>query len=64
MFPYIFTPSPAGDEAVQTTKEILMKRVKKVNYKAQKKYFAKTSAMNSVEAVNSRPAPQRGGFRM
>lgn len=41
-----------------------MKRVKKVNYKAQKKYFAKTSAMNSVEAINSRPAPQRGGFRM
>lgn len=40
-----------------------MKRVKKVNYKSQKKYFAKTSAMNSVEAINSRPSPQRGGFR-
>lgn len=42
----------------------MAKRAKKTNYKAQKKYFAKTSAYNSVEAVNSRPAPQRGGFRM
>lgn len=41
-----------------------MKRVQKTSYKKQKKYFAKTSAYNSVEAVNSRPAPQRGGFRM
>lgn len=41
-----------------------MKRVKKPSYKKQKKLFAKTSAYNSVEAVNSRPAPQRGGFRM
>lgn len=41
-----------------------MKRVKKTNYKKQKKYFAKTAAFNSVEAMNSRPAPQRGGFRV
>ena len=41
-----------------------MKRVKKTNYKKQKKYFAKTAALNGVSAVNSRPAPQRGGFRM
>lgn len=40
-----------------------MKRAKPTNYKKQKKYFAKTSAYNSVEAINSRPAPQRGGFR-
>ena len=41
-----------------------MAKRKKVNYKAQKKYFAKTSAYNSVAATNSRPAPQRGGWRM
>ena len=41
-----------------------MKRVKKTNYKKQKNYFAKTSALNGVSAVNSRPTPQRGGFRM
>ena len=41
-----------------------MKRVRKVNYKKQKKLFAKTAAYNSVEAVNSRPAPQRTGFRI
>ena len=41
-----------------------MKRVQKTNYKKQKKYFAKTSAFNSVSAINSRPAPQRSGFRM
>lgn len=41
-----------------------MKRAKKIDYKKQKKYFAKTSAYNSVAALNSRPAPQRGGFRM
>lgn len=41
-----------------------MSRAKKTSYKKQKKYFAKTSAFNSVAAVNSRPAPQRGGFRM
>lgn len=41
-----------------------MKRVKKTSYKAQKKYFAKTSALNGVKAMNSRPAPQRGGFRI
>ena len=40
-----------------------MKRVKKVNYKKQKKYFAKTAAYNGVEAINSRPSPQRTGFR-
>lgn len=43
--------------------ELYMKRVKKTNYKKQKKYFAKTSALNGVAAINSRPAPQRGGFR-
>lgn len=41
-----------------------MKRVKKTSYKAQKKYFKKTAALNGVSAINSRPAPQRGGFRM
>lgn len=41
-----------------------MKRVKKIDYKKQKKYFAKTSALNGVASVNSRPSPQRGGFRM
>ena len=41
-----------------------MKRAKKLSYKGQKRYFAKTSAYNSVSAINSRPAPQRGGFRM
>ena len=41
-----------------------MSRAKKVSYKKQKKYFAKTSAFNSVAALNSRPSPQRGGFRM
>lgn len=40
-----------------------MKRATKVNYKKQRKYFAKTAAYNSVAAINSRPAPQRGGFR-
>lgn len=42
----------------------MTKRVKKVSFKKQKKYFAKTAAYNSVEAINSRPSPQRGGFRM
>lgn len=41
-----------------------MKKPKKTNYKSQKKYFAKTSAFNGVAATNSRPAPQRTGFRM
>lgn len=41
-----------------------MKRVTKTSYKAQKKYFAKTSALNNVRAMNSRPSPQRGGFRI
>lgn len=41
-----------------------MKRVKKLNFKAQKKYFAKTSAYNSVASINSKPSPQRGGMRM
>lgn len=41
-----------------------MKRAQKTSYKKQKKYFAKTSAYNSVSAVNSRPAPQRSGTRM
>ena len=41
----------------------MAKRVKKVNYKKQKKYFAKTAGLNGVAAVNSRPEPQRGGFR-
>lgn len=41
----------------------MSKRVAKVSFKKQKKYFAKTAAYNSVAAVNSRPAPQRGGMR-
>lgn len=41
-----------------------MSRAKKVSYKKQKKYFAKTSAFNNVSAINSRPAPQRTGFRI
>lgn len=41
-----------------------MKHAKKTTYKKQKKLFAKTSAYNGVASVNSRPAPQRGGFRM
>ena len=41
-----------------------MKRVKTTNYKKQKKYFSKTAALNGVASVNSRPSPQRGGFRM
>lgn len=41
-----------------------MKRAKKTSYKQQKKYFKKTAALNGVSAVNSRPTPQRGGFRM
>ena len=41
-----------------------MKRVKKVDFKKSKKYFAKTAAYNSVAAINSRPSPQRGGMRM
>lgn len=42
----------------------MSKHAKKTNFKAQKKYFAKTSAYNNVNAINSRPAPQRSGFRM
>lgn len=41
-----------------------MSRAKKVDYKSQKKYFAKTSANNNVKSLNSRPRPQRGGFRV
>lgn len=41
-----------------------MKRAKKTSYKKQKKLYAKTAALNGVSAINSRPAPQRGGFRM
>ena len=41
-----------------------MKRVKKTSYKKQKKYFANTAALNGVKAINSRPSPQRGGFRI
>lgn len=41
-----------------------MKRAKKTSFKQQKKYFAKTSALNGVKAMNSRPHPQRGGFRL
>lgn len=41
-----------------------MKRAKKVNYKKQRKYFAKTAAYNSVASINSRPSPDRTGTRM
>lgn len=61
----IFTPSPCGDEhELINTRRFYMKRVKKTSYKAQKKYFAKTAALNGVQAMNSRPTPQRGGFRL
>lgn len=42
----------------------MSKRVKTVNYKSQKKYFAKTSANENVKSINGRPRPQRGGFRL
>lgn len=37
---------------------------KKLNYKSQKKLFAKTAANESVKSLNSRPRPTRGGFRV
>ena len=39
-------------------------RRKKISYKKQKKLFAKTAANEQVRAINSRPAPMRGGFRI
>lgn len=37
---------------------------KRTNYKKQKKLFAKTAANENVRAINARPAPMRGGFRI
>lgn len=36
---------------------------KKVDYKKQKKLFAKTAGNEGVKSINSRPRPTRGGFR-
>lgn len=41
-----------------------MARAKKLNYKRQKKLFAKTAANECVRSLNSRPRPQRTGFRI
>lgn len=42
----------------------MARKRKKVNFKAQKRLFAKTAANENVRSINSRPAPQRGGFRL
>lgn len=39
-------------------------KAKKVGYKKQKKLFAKTSSTSSARSINSRPRPQRTGFRV
>lgn len=39
-------------------------KAKKVSYKKQKKLFAKTSGTNTAMSINSRPRPQRTGFRI
>lgn len=41
-----------------------MARASKVNYKKQKRLFKKTAANESVRSLNSRPRPQRTGFRV
>lgn len=41
-----------------------MARAKHVSYKKQKKIFSKTAANENVRSLNSRPRPQRGGFRV
>lgn len=42
----------------------MSKRAKTVNYKGQKKLFAKTAATSAAKSLNTRPRPQRGGFRI
>ncbi len=41
-----------------------MSRAKKVNYKKQRKMFAKTAEQSASRSINTRPRPQRGGFRI
>ena len=41
----------------------MAKRIK-LNYKKQKKMFAKTAGNEGVKSINGRPLPQRGGFRV
>jgi hypothetical protein len=42
----------------------IMSRARKLNYKKQKKLFAKTAANEQVRSLNARPRPQRTGFRL
>lgn len=39
-------------------------KARPVNYKKQKKMFAKTAGNNAMRSLNVRPRPQRGGFRV
>lgn len=41
-----------------------MSKNKKVNYKKQKQFFAKTSGNNTAKSINSKPRPSRGGWRI
>ena len=37
---------------------------KKMNYKKQKKMFAKTSGSNTAKSINTKPRPTRTGWRV
>ena len=37
---------------------------KKMNYKKQRKMFAKTSGENTAKAINTKPRPTRTGWRV
>lgn len=37
---------------------------KKMNYKKQKKMFARTSGKDTAKAINTKPRPSRTGWRI
>lgn len=39
-------------------------KAKNVGFKQQKKLFAKTASVNQAKSINSRPRPQRTGWRV